>query len=49
MIPPSLQRLVLSGVVFANNKAKRLAIRLAKWTGKSREYVHPKHLLGETE
>jgi 2-polyprenyl-3-methyl-5-hydroxy-6-metoxy-1,4-benzoquinol methylase len=44
-----LRRIVLSGVVFANNKAKRLAIRLTRWTGKSREYVHPKHLLGETE
>ena len=40
---------VLSSVVFANNKAKLLAIRLARWTGKSREYVHPKHLLGESE
>lgn len=44
-----LLRLLLSGVVFANRKAKRLAIRLTKWTGKSAEYVHPKHLLGETE
>ena len=40
---------VLSGVVFANNKAKRLAIRLTRWTGKSPEYVHPKHLLGDTQ
>ena len=40
---------VLSSVVFANNKAKLLAIRLTRWTGKSREYVHPKHLLGESE
>jgi SAM-dependent methyltransferase len=40
---------LLGAIVFANNKAKRLAIRLTKWTGKSREYVHPKHLLGETE
>lgn len=44
-----LRRLVLSAIVFANAKAKRLAIRLTKWTGKSREYVHPKHLLGETQ
>jgi 2-polyprenyl-3-methyl-5-hydroxy-6-metoxy-1,4-benzoquinol methylase len=43
-----LRRLVLSAIVFANAKAKRLAIRLTKWTGKSREYVHPKHLLGDT-
>ena len=40
-----LARPLLGGVVFANNKAKRLAIRLTRWTGKSREYVHPKHLL----
>ena len=44
-----LRGVVLSGVVFANNKAKRLAIRLTRWTGKSPEYVHPKHLLGETQ
>jgi SAM-dependent methyltransferase len=49
MIPRPLRRLLLSGAVFANNKAKRLAIRLTKWTGKSREYVHPKHLLGDSE
>ena len=35
----SLRGVVLSGVVFANNKAKRLAIRLTRWTGKSPEYV----------
>ena len=45
----SLRGVVLSGVVFANNKAKRLAIRLTRWTGKSPEYVHPKHLLGDTQ
>lgn len=44
-----LRGVVLSGVVFANNKAKRLAIRLTRWTGKSAEYVHPKHLLGDTQ
>jgi SAM-dependent methyltransferase len=49
MMGLSLRRIVLSGVVFANNKAKRLGIRLTRWTGKSREHVHPKHLLGETE
>ena len=47
MIPRALARPLLSGIVVANNKAKRLAIRLTRWTGKSREYVHPKHLLGE--
>ena len=45
----SLRGVALSGVVFANNKAKRLAIRLTRWTGKSSEYVHPKHLLGDTQ
>jgi 2-polyprenyl-3-methyl-5-hydroxy-6-metoxy-1,4-benzoquinol methylase len=44
-----LRRWFLSGVVLANGKAKRLAIRLTRWTGKSREYVHPKHLLPETD
>ena len=43
-----LERSVLSAILFANAKAKRLAIRLTRWTGKSREYVHPKHLLGDT-
>jgi SAM-dependent methyltransferase len=43
-----LRRSVLSTAVFANAKAKRLAIRLTKWTGKSRDYVHPKHLLDDT-
>jgi len=43
-----LERPVLSAILFANAKAKRLAIRLTRWTGKSREYVHPKHLLGDT-
>ena len=45
----SLRRHVWATAVMANNKAKRLAIRLTKWTGKSREYVHPKHLLGEDD
>ena len=49
MIGRPVRRGVLSAVVLANAKAKRLAIRLTKWTGKSSEYVHPKHLLGETE
>lgn len=44
----ALVRAGLSAVVIANNKAKRLAIRLTRWTGKSREYVHPKHLLGDS-
>lgn len=49
MIPRPFRRLLLSMVIFANAKAKRLAIRLTKWTGKSSEYIHPKHLLGETD
>jgi len=49
MIPRPLLRLLLSGLVFGNAKAKRLAIRLTRWTGKSREYVHPKHLLPDTD
>ena len=44
-----LARPLLGGVVLANNKAKRLAIRLTRWTGKSREYVHPKHLLASDD
>jgi ubiquinone/menaquinone biosynthesis C-methylase UbiE len=44
-----LHRGALSGVVRASAKAKRLAIRLTKWTGKSRDYVHPKHLLNDTQ
>jgi 2-polyprenyl-3-methyl-5-hydroxy-6-metoxy-1,4-benzoquinol methylase len=47
MIPRALRRLVLRTVVAANTKGKLLAIRLTRWTGKSREYVHPKHLLGD--
>ncbi|HBH04902.1 MAG: hypothetical protein A2X36_05015 [Elusimicrobia bacterium GWA2_69_24] len=43
------RRTVLGAAVFANAKAKRLAIRLTKWTGKSPDYVHPKHLLPETD
>src|SRR5262245_54920843 len=46
MIPRALVRPLLSSIVFANNKAKRLAIRLTRWTGKTRDYVHPKQLLG---
>jgi SAM-dependent methyltransferase len=41
--------MALSSIVFASNKAKRLAIRVTRWTGKSSEYVHPKHLLGDTQ
>ena len=37
----------LQFVSWFNRKAKSLSIRLVKWTGKSREYIHPKHLVGE--
>ncbi|PIQ85370.1 MAG: hypothetical protein COV74_09225 [Candidatus Omnitrophica bacterium CG11_big_fil_rev_8_21_14_0_20_45_26] len=36
---------ILIFVSWFNRKAKNLAIRLVKWTGKHREYIHPKHLL----
>jgi len=49
MISRVLGRLCLASLVAANNKAKRLAIRLTRWTGKSAEYVHPKHLLGDDD
>ena len=49
MIPRPLARPLLAATVFASGKAKLLAIRLTRWTGKSREYVHPKHLLGDSE
>ena len=42
-------RLWLSAIVLFNRKAKRLAVHLTRWTGKSRVAVHPKHLLPETE
>lgn len=45
----TLRRAALSTVVTANGKAKLLAIRLTRWTGKSPEYVHPKHLRADTD
>lgn len=30
-----------------SSKSASLSIRLVKWTGKSKEYIHPKHLLKE--
>jgi SAM-dependent methyltransferase len=42
-------RYLLQAIVFCNNKAKRLAIRLTKWTGKSPTYIHPKHLLPDED
>lgn len=49
MRPRAFPRLLLSSIVFANAKAKRVAIRLVRWTGKSSEYVHPKHLLADDQ
>jgi SAM-dependent methyltransferase len=49
MMPRVLRRLALISIVRVNAKAKRLAIRLTRWTGKSAEYVHPKHLLADTD
>lgn len=41
-------RRALSVVLWWNRKAKALAIRLVVWTGKSREALHPKHLLPDS-
>lgn len=39
MIPCRVRRAALSGLLFANSKAKRLAIRLTRWTGTSSDLV----------
>ena len=36
---------LLRFISWFNRKAKNFSIRLVKWTGKSKEYIHPKHLL----
>jgi len=38
-------KLWLRFVSWFNRKAKNFSIRLVKWTGKSKEYTHPKHLI----
>jgi SAM-dependent methyltransferase len=38
-------RLWLQLIRWVNYAATGLSIRLTRWTGKSREYIHPKHLL----
>jgi len=38
-------RIWLRLVSWFNRKAKNLSIRLVKWTGKSKEFVHPKHFI----
>lgn len=35
-------------VCWFNRKAKNFSIRLVKWTGKSKEYIHPKHLIDDS-
>ena len=48
MIPRCVRRAAVSDVVFANNKAKRLAIRLTRWTGTTSEYeCRPEELAAE--
>lgn len=41
-------KILLRVALWGNVKAKGLAIRLVKWTGKSSESVHPKHLLDDS-
>lgn len=36
---------LLRSVYYFNDRLKRLSIKLVKWTGKSPEYIHPKHFL----
>lgn len=40
-----MMKLWLRFVSWFNRKAKNFSIRLVKWTGKSKEYTHPKHLI----
>jgi len=42
-----VKKLWLQFLSWFNRKAKNFSIRLVKWTGKSKQYVHPKHLIGE--
>ncbi len=35
----------IKGWKFVNTRLTRLSMRLVRWTGKSTEYIHPKHLL----
>lgn len=43
-----LKKIWLKTRVKLNSKSKSLASRLTKWTGKSKEYVHPKHLVSDS-
>lgn len=40
-------RAVLRGIRWLNAKLTSASIRLTRWTGKSRVYIHPKHLVAE--
>ena len=40
-------KIFLKGFIWFNAKCKGLSIRLVKWSRKSSEYIHPKHLLEE--
>lgn len=42
-------KVILQLVCWFNRKAKNFAIRLVKWTGKSKEYTHPKHLIHDDD
>jgi SAM-dependent methyltransferase len=44
----SLKRCIVKVIKFLNWFLSGLSIRLVKWTGKSPQYIHPKHLLNET-
>ena len=42
-----MKKFWLQFVYWFNNKTKNFSIRLVKWTGKSKQYIHPKHLTGD--
>ncbi|MCX8036741.1 MAG: methyltransferase domain-containing protein [Candidatus Sumerlaeia bacterium] len=47
MSPNPVNRALLRAVQLSSNLATLAACRLVRWTGKSREAVHPKHLVAE--
>ncbi len=47
MFPNPLTRALLRAVQLSSNLATLAACRLVRWTGKSREALHPKHLVAE--
>lgn len=40
-----LERLLVRGVDLINRRAKSVGVRMVRYTGKSRHFVHPKHLV----